>query len=611
MIGAPIGATLGPGGVTYRLWALGHKKVAVAVGPKEQPDRLIRLEDEREGVFAGTDPRGAAGDLYHFVLEESEFVPDVASRFQPKGVFGPSEVIDPRAFAWSDSGWKRPSFRERVVYELHVGTFTPGGGFRGVIGHLDDLVQLGVNTIELMPVADFPGRWNWGYDGVMLFAPARCYGRPDDLRELVDAAHARGLAVVLDVVYNHFGPKGNHLPRCTGYYYHQAGNTAWGQSFNFDGEHSRRVRDFFIQNAAYWIDEFHFDGLRLDSSHAVEDKSPVHIFAEISALLAGRGAFAVVEDERNEGNVISRDRPGAWGADGVWTEDFHHCVHVALTGEQRSRYSSYTGAVDELADVMANGWLFRGRDYPFWKRPRGTPCAHLPTERFVVGISNHDHVGNRPHGDRLNQIVTPAAYRAASVLLCLTPYTPLLFMGQEWSASTPFFYFTDQPGIVGEKIGEWRVRELAGDNSAEREVFGRMPDPQAESTILSSRLNWDEAAQPRHRSILLLYRACLALRSAHAHFRNPERTCWTAAAVGELLALRWRQAAGDWLLLVSLRGGDAQGVESPLLQPHPRYRWRTELFSENPAYGGPSPAPEFPSGTVRLPGPAAWLVREG
>lgn len=608
---APVGASLGPGGVTYRLWALGHAGVEVAVGPRERPVRVLRLADEGEGLFAGTDPQGGAGDLYHFVIDGSEPVPDVASRFQPQGVFGPSEVMDPRAYAWSDRDWRKPPFRERVVYELHVGTFTPGGGFRDAIGHLDDLVRLGVNTIELMPVADFPGRWNWGYDGVMLFAPARCYGRPDDLRALVDAAHARGLAVVLDVVYNHFGPNGNHLHRCTGYYYHQAKDTAWGQSFNFDGEHSARVRDFFIQNAVYWIDEFHFDGLRLDSTHAVTDSSPTPIFVEIAAAVAARGAFTVAEDERNEGSVISLGSPGSWGMDAVWTEDFHHCVHVALTGERRSRLSCYKGAPGELADLMSNGWLFRGQVFPVWKRPRGTPCAHLPPERFVVGISNHDHAGNRPHGDRLNQIASPAAYRAASVLLCLTPYTPLLFMGQEWAASTPFLYFTDQPGIVGEKIGEWRANELAGGDPADREAFGRAPNPQAESTFAASKLKWDEAAQAGHRGILSLYRTCLALRSANAHFRNPDRAQWTAAEAGGLLALRWRHADGDWLLLVSLKGGEAHGADSPLPEPRPGFRWKTELFSESPAYGGSSRAPELPSGSARFSGPAAWLLREG
>ncbi|MGD1031372.1 MAG: malto-oligosyltrehalose trehalohydrolase [Opitutaceae bacterium] len=607
---APIGATVGPGGVTYRLWAPGHASVEVAVGPKDRPERVISLAAEGDGLLAGTDPQGAAGDLYQFVFDGSDAVPDVASRFQPEGVFGPSEVIDPRAYAWSDRGWRIPPFRERVVYELHVGTFTPGGGFLDAIGRLDGLARLGVNTIELMPVADFPGRWNWGYDGVMLYAPARCYGRPEDLRALVDAAHARGLAVVLDVVYNHFGPNGNHLHKYTGYYYHRAGNTAWGQSFNFDGEHSRQVREFFIRNAVYWIDEFHFDGLRLDSTHAVEDKSPAPIFAEIAAAVAGRGAFTVAEDERNEARVVSTTGTGAWGADGVWTEDFYRSVHVALTGERRSRFSSYTGAPGELADIMANGWLFRGQEYPYWNRPRGTPCAHLAPERFVVGISNHDHVGNRPLGDRLNLVATPAAYRAASVLLCLTPYTPLLFMGQEWAASTPFFYFTDQPGTVGEKIGEWRVKELAEGNSADRAMFERMPNPQAESTFLSSKLRWDEAAQDPHRSVLVLYQACLALRLAHAHFRNPERSQWTASTAGGLLALRWRQVAGDWLLLVSLGDGEARGADSPLLQPRPRCRWKTELYSENPVFGGSSPDPDVPPGPLRLPGPAAWLLRE-
>lgn len=581
------------------------------MAPEEQPGRLIELADEGEGIFTGRDPAGLAGDRYYFVFDGSTRVPDIASRFQPEGVFGPSEVIDPRAYAWTDSGWRRPVFRERVIYELHIGTFTPEGTCRALIGRLEHLQSLGINTIEIMPVADFPGKWNWGYDGVMLFAPARCYGRPDDFRALVDAAHRRGIAVMLDVVYNHLGPIGNHLSQYTHYFYHGAKDNSWGTSFNFDGEHSRQIRDFFVQNAVYWIDEFHLDGLRLDATHAVDDRSAQHIFAEVAAAVGARGAFTVAEDERNEASIVTSRGSGAWGVDGVWADDHHHCVRVALTGEQGSYYSSYRGTPEELADILRNGWLFRGQLFPHWKRARGTVSAHLPSEKFVVCISNHDQVGNRPLGDRLSHLAAPGAYRSASVLLCLSPYTPMLFMGQEWAADTPFLYFTDQPGELGRQIGAWRRKEFASQkHSLDPSLVPRIPDPQDESTFFSSKLNWDEPGAPEHRGILALYQACLHLRAAHAHFRNPPRARWTVAVVGDLIALRWRQDAGDWLLLFSLSPGEARGGESRVLRPRARRHWKTELFSEDPRFGGTLPAPSFPDGAVRLAGPSAWLLRE-
>jgi len=442
----PVGAHVTGDGVRYRVWAPERAQVLVAIGGKRKPLRSVELVRGADGCFTGHDPAGGEGDLYRFVFDDGTLVPDIASRFQPLGVFGPSQVVDPGRYRWQTPDWRRPPFRGRVIYELHVGTFTRRGTFRALIEHLDHLAGLGVNTIELMPVADFPGRWNWGYDGVMLFAPARCYGKPDDLRVLVDAAHARGLAVVLDVVYNHLGPEGNHLPQYSERYFHPERTSPWGPTFNFDGDGSRQVRNFFIQNALYWLDEFKIDGLRLDATHAVKDDSAIHFFAEVAAAVHSRGAFTIAEDERNQVAVLTEQEAGGWGVDAVWADDFHHTVRVALTGEQESYLGSYVGTPDEWIETLAHGWLYRGQFYAHWKKARGTDSAHLSPERFVFCLSNHDQVGNRPLGERLHAVVSPEAYRAVSVLLCLSPYTPMLFMGQEWGAHHAILLFYGSTG---------------------------------------------------------------------------------------------------------------------------------------------------------------------
>jgi maltooligosyltrehalose trehalohydrolase len=605
-----LGATVDGEGVVYRLWAPGRQIARVRVRTASGDERTLELDPAGGGDFAGRDGAGRAGDRYVFLLDEGGPLPDAASRFQPEGVDGPSEVIDPRAYRWADGGWRRPPFRGRVIYELHIGTFTPEGSFLGAIARLDHVARLGANTIELMPVADFPGGWNWGYDGVFAFAPARVYGRPDDLRALVAAAHLRGLAVVLDVVYNHFGPCGNPLPAYSEFYYSDARETPWGRSFNFDGEQSGPVRRFFLQNAAQWIDEYHVDGLRLDATHAVRDASPRHVMAEVAAVLAARGAYAIAEDDRNEATVISAAGPGAWGFDAMWSDDHHHSVRVALTGATESYFGSFRGSARELVDLLLDGVLYHGQFFPHWGRIRGTPCGHLPPERLVVCLSNHDQVGNRALGDRLSDSATPEAYRAASVLLCLSPYTPLLFMGQEWSAGTPFLYFSDQPAPVGPTIAAGRRREFAALGMA-APTIELLPDPQAESSFRASQLRWEETTAPAHREVLCLYQTSLALRAAHPHFQNPSRRKWTAAVVGQQVALRWRVDTGDWLLIVSLWPNRTDGGNAAEIQPNPGRRWRTVLYSNERQFGGAGPAPTTPPGaSTPMVGPAAWLLRE-
>ncbi|HEY3757955.1 MAG TPA: malto-oligosyltrehalose trehalohydrolase [Opitutaceae bacterium] len=605
----PIGASIRPGGgVTYRVWAPDHTRLEVAIG-EDAPalQRTIAMVRDASGVFEACDPMGRAGDLYGFRIDGDESrAPDPSSRFQPRGVLGPSEVIDPSAYEWKRAHWHRPSAYGRVIYELHVGTFTPDGTFAAAIAKLDAVAALGVNTIELMPLGDFPGRWNWGYDGVMLYAPARCYGRPDDLRALVDAAHGRDLAVVLDVVYNHFGPVGNPLPRYSRRYNHEEKESPWGRSFNFDGEQSEEVRRFFAGNAAYWLDEFRFDGLRLDATHAIHDESRRHILAEIAARAAERGAFTIAEDERNEASLVLEPPKGGAGLSAVWADDFHHSVRVALTGDRHSYFAGYTGECAENAEILQHGWLYHGQIFPPTGQPRGTPADRLAPESLVYCINNHDQTGNRALGERLAGLTTPAAYRAAAVLLCLAPYTPMIFMGDEWGASTPFLFFSDHPGEVGEKMAFYRKREFAAQPP---DVLARMPDPQAESTFRASKLDWDERNDAAAGALLKLHCDALRLRSQHRHFQNPPRDSWSAAAAGGAVLLRWRGSGAEWLLICALQPRAGGPVDHPMAQPPAQSKWMPVINSDDPAYGGERRV-EIASGAPVLTGPAAVLYRQ-
>jgi maltooligosyltrehalose trehalohydrolase len=612
-----VGADVVEEGVFYRVWAPDHASVRVAIGGGPEPVRDVLLERETGGFFSVLDRDGRIGDWYRFRLG-NELVPDPASRYQPLGIEQPSQVIEPRTFHWQTTNWRRPPLRGRVIYELHVGAFTAEGTFRAAIERFDELVDLGVNTIELMPVAEFAGDRNWGYDGVLWFAPARCYGTPDELRLLVDEAHARGLAVVLDVVYNHLGPCGNVLRRFSRDYFHPSRATSWGESLNFDGEHSTALRQLVVQNACYWLDEFHIDGLRLDAVHAIEDASLTHIVAEIAVAARARGAFTIGEDERNEVNVILPANEGGWGVDGVWSDDFHHTVRVALTGQRESYFGNYTGSLDEWTTTLRDGWLFHGQYFSTWRRARGTMAAHRPPESFVVCISNHDQVGNRPRGDRLHSEVSLAEYRAVSLLLCLVPYTPMLFMGQEWAAGTPFPYFTDHPGEVGVNINANRRKEFAERWAVHSEAeLAHVPDPQAESTFLAAKLNWDERDRAPHREMLNLYRAALKVRAENPCFQSAPRSQWSVRKPGnDLLALRWHGSVDDpreWLLLVSIATTDEQRiVTGPIAQPRAGHHWQLVLATEEERFGGHGAreATGGENGAPVLATPGAMLLRE-
>lgn len=603
------GAHRRDGGIAYCVWAPDHAGMKVRVQRSGGGTAVLTLEAADHGYFTGFDPAGRAGDRYWFELPNERRVPDVASRFQPEGVHGPSECIDPNTYAWR-AQWTRPAWRDPVIYELHVGTFTPAGTFRSAIDRLAYLRDLGVDVIELMPVADFPGARNWGYDGVAIYAPARCYGRPDDLRALIDAAHEHGLAVMLDVVYNHLGPDGNYLGAYAKDYSHASRSNPWGGSFNFDGRNSGPVRDFFRNNAAYWLDEFRFDGLRLDAIHAIEDDSPRHFLAELAETVHARGGFVIGEDPRNLCELIEPATQGGVGLDAVWADDFHHEVRVATTGTREAYFGSFSGSGADLAATLAKGWFYRGQPYPFWKgKPRGTDCAQRPTSAFVHCIENHDQVGNRAAGERLAHLVSPATFRAASMLLCLSPYVPMLFMGQEWGATTPFQFFTDHVGELGHQVTEGRKREFA--DAGLNQGVDDVPDPQLPETFMASKLRWEERDQSGHGGTRALYREALRQRKqwlAGATGRDQ----WSVRAEGEAIAVEYRGPNQPRrCLIVTLKGDDRGSAQRLLSAPAQGRRWGIVLDSEETRFEGERPSIETPDALDdAFTGPRAVLFVE-
>jgi malto-oligosyltrehalose trehalohydrolase len=461
----------------------------------------------------------AAGTRYRFVLADGTCVPDPASRHQPEGVHGASEVIDPSSYAWTDAEWRGRPWEEAVIYELHVGTFTPEGTFRAIIERLDHLVELGVTAIQLMPVADFAGTRNWGYDGVLLYAPAAAYGRPDDLRALVDAAHARGLMIFLDVVYNHFGPDGNYIGTYAPDFFTKRHKTPWGDAINYDGEQSRPVRDFMIENALYWLEEFHFDGLRLDAVHTIVDESPEHLLEELARRVREtvgqrRHVHLILENEENEAHRLERTvdgRPRTYTAQ--WNDDVHHVLHVAATGEDAGYYADYKGDTDQLARALAEGFAFQGELMPYRGEARGEPSSHLPPSAFVAFIQNHDQVGNRAFGDRIDRTAATEAVRALAAVYLLSPQVPMLFMGEEWAAPQPFPFFCDFHDELGQAVREGRRGEFARfPEFQDEEARARIPDPIAEETFRSAKLNWETLSHEPHAARLQFYRRLLETR---------------------------------------------------------------------------------------------------
>jgi malto-oligosyltrehalose trehalohydrolase len=546
----PHGAELHENGVRFRLWAPGETRVSIEIDGRE-PVHMARQPDGwHELITIGAHP----GSLYRFVVADGLRVPDPASRFQPQDVHGPSEVIDPNAYDWRDADWRGRPWSEAVVYEIHVGAFTPEGSFRAVIEKLDHLVRLGVTVIEIMPISDFPGARNWGYDGVLPYAPDSAYGRPEDLKALVDAAHARGLSVLLDVVYNHFGPDGNYLPVYAPQFFTDRHKSPWGAGINFEGAHSRPVRDFIIQNALYWLTEFHLDGLRLDAVHAIQDDSDRHVLVELAeaarAAVTDRPVHLILENEDNRVSLLCRDdrgEPSLYSAQ--WNDDVHHVLHVAATGEDVAYYGAYRGETELLGRALAEGFAFQGQHMPYSGKPRGEPSGGLPPAAFVAFAQNHDQIGNRAFGERLNVLAAPEAVRAVSAIYLLLPQVPMIFMGEEFGARQPFLFFVDFAGELADKVRDGRREEFAQfpefNDPEKRETI---PDPVAEETFLASKLRWEEADAVTQdwftRTLAVRREVIWPLRGAIGGKAGSYKIIGTSA-----VEVRWAVAGGGRLLL--------------------------------------------------------------
>ena len=512
----PFGAEPTADGTRFRVWA--PRASSVSLQLEAASPETIPMEREPGGWFS-VSARAGPGMRYRYLLDGEAF-PDPGSRRQPEGVHGPSEIVDPSAYEWRDTGWRGRPWEETVVYELHLGTFSETGDFAGAIGHLDHIVELGATAVELMPIAEFPGHRDWGYDGVFLYAPSSQYGRPDDLKQLVEACHACGLAVFLDVVYNHFGPEGNYLPAIAPDFFTDRHQTPWGAAINFSGPGSRPVRDFFIDNALYWLDEFHFDGLRFDAVHAIFDESEPDIISELGQTIrrriTDREIHLILENDHNQARYLRRAGDRVAGFDAQWNDDLHHVLHVLATGDASGYYADY--AVEparQLGRALAEGLAYQGEPSPFrGGKPRGEPSGELPATAFVGFLQNHDQVGNHPLGTRIAARAEEAALHAAIAIVLLSPQIPLLFMGEEWASKRPFAFFCDfEPGLC-DAVREGRRREFAHfpdfQDEAARE---RIPDPTAPATFELSRLDWSEPGFEPHSSWLAHYRRLLSVRA--------------------------------------------------------------------------------------------------
>jgi maltooligosyltrehalose trehalohydrolase len=589
-----LGATCLDGGeVAFRVWA--PQAAGLSVRLLGERSRTVPLRAQGDGYFAGT-ATARAGERYLYRFADGSERPDPASRFQPQGVHGPSEIVDPRAFSWRDGAWRGLPLEEYVIYELHVGIFTAEGTFAAAIARLDYLADLGVTAVELMPVAQFPGERNWGYDGACPFAPQNSYGGPEGLKRLVDACHRRGLAVILDVVYNHLGPEGNYLG-CFGPYFTDRYRTPWGEAVNFDGPESDAVRHFFVSNALYWVSEYHLDALRLDAIHGIFDFSARHILQEIAeavhgqARRLGREVQVIAESSLNDARTVTAPGFGGFGLDAQWNDDFHHALHTLLTGERDGYYVDF-GEFSQLVKAFREGFVYSGEYSRYRRRRHGSSSATIEPGKFVAFAQNHDQVGNRMIGERLGHCVTPEQLKLAAGTVLLSPCLPLLFMGEEYGESAPFPYFIHHgdPQLV-EAVRRGRQEEFA--------AFawqGEIPDPQAEATFLAAKIDPQRRHEGRHAALFALYRELLRLRRTLPPLRRLSREATEVAGIEpENVLLLRRQANGEEVLCLFHFGDGEPSIAVPR-RPAP-CRKRLDSAEERWGGGGSPAAGELPAGS--------------
>lgn len=579
-----IGPTkIGEQAYAFVVWAPNAEKVVLQLDNHQRAQHP--LTPLNRGYWQAAVPEVSAGVRYSFILDDGPLRADPASHYQPCDVHGPSELVDHDSFAWTDAGYIRPSLGKSIIYEFHVGTFTPQGTLDSAADKLDHLQELGVTVMEIMPVAQFPGSRNWGYDGTYPFAVQRSYGGPQAMKRFVDACHSRGMAVVLDVVYNHLGPEGNYL-HDFGPYFTTRHRTAWGDALNFDGAYSDEVRNFFMENARHWFENYHVDGLRLDATHAIDDRRPVHFLAELAQVAqehgerTGRRPWVISESDRNDPRLVMPDAVGGYGHDAMWSDDLHHALHSLLTGERQGYYQDY-GQVAHLVKALRQGFVYQGGYSRYRRHSHGAPTRSMPARAHVVCSQNHDQIGNRMLGERLSSLVSPAALRMAAGLLLLSPYTPLLFMGEEYGETAPFLYFISHldAGLV-KAVCRGRKRDFK-----EFAWKGTPPDPASEATYARSRLDWDKLEQSPHKELFAFYKALIRLRHS-LEYRNgpydPQPQVQLHAA-GEILLMEPALRTGRTIVLCNL-------AEHPvLIQPAGLLRgtcWNKVLDSSDSVWTG-------------------------
>jgi maltooligosyltrehalose trehalohydrolase len=600
--------------VSFRVWAPRRKKVEVVL----ETGAAMELHPEPAGYFSGIFPQPTHGDRYRFRLDDGDRFPDPASRFQPEGPHGPSEAVDPARFLWTDGAWPGASLEGQVIYEMHLGTFTSEGTWEAARRELPELASIGITVVEIMPVADFPGRFGWGYDGVGLFAPVAIYGAPDDFRRFVDDAHRLGVAVILDVVYNHIGNYGNYLAQFSEDYFSRRHSSDWGGALNFDAENAAPVREWVTTNVAYWAEEYHLDGLRLDATQQIFDDSPEHIMAALAksmrAAAHGRKVFIVAENEPEDTMLLRACEAGGYGLDGLWNDDFHHSARVAVTGRNEAYYSDFLGKPQELISAAKYGCLYQGQRYSWQARRRGAAGLDLNPARFVTYVQNHDQVANSGRGQRLHRLTSPGRLRAITALLLLAPGTPLLFQGQEFASSSPFFFFADHEPDARAAVWEGRIQSLTEFPSlAQPEMRPYHLNPGDPATFQRSKLDLTE--RQSHAEIYQFHKDLLQLRRDDPVFRAQSfRGLDGAVLSNEAFVLRYfggpaGRPGDDRILIVNLgRDLKLDAAPEPLLAPPAEQVWEVQWSSEAPGYGGSGTAPVDSGEGWRVPGHAAVVM---
>lgn len=612
----PVGAEVFSEGVHFRVWANDRKKVKVVLGNK--PDKMkesYELKYENNGYYSLFVPDVTEGMLYGFRLDENDRIyPDPISRFQPDGPHGLSQIINPGKFMWTDDDWKGLNPKNQIIYEMHIGTFTKEGTWAAAEKELTELASLGITVLEVMPIADFTGLFGWGYDGVNLFAPTRLYGSPDEFQSFINKAHNEGIGVILDVVYNHLGPDGNYLREFSKDYFTTRYKNEWGEAINFDGANSDPVREFFISNAKYWIGEYHIDGLRLDATQQIFDESNEHILMLVTRAVreAGknRSTFIVAENEPQSTNLVRPYEKGGYGMDGLWNDDFHHSAMVALTGRNEAYYTDYLGKPQEFISSIKWGYIYQGQYYKWQKNRRGTPSLDIPPEKFVMFIQNHDQVANSGRGQRVHELTSFGRYKAMTALMILSPGTPMLFQGQEFASSNPFYYFADHKEDLAKLVCKGRAEFLSQFPSlATPEMQACLPDPGDPSTFDLSKLDFSE--RNKHDYVYKMYKDLIRIKREDPILSAVKPRDYDGAVLGEeTFVLRFFSENGnDRLLLVNLgRDLNLNPAPEPLLAP-PEYKtWSVLWSSEDVKYQGSGTPPLETSENWKIPGNAAVLL---